>query len=363
MRLGKRDIIEELRTAGMRYSPLAIASIDTESGRRHDTSSDAVIEFRIEHGPSFRASAQLIPAATPKAVCERSEQIRDDLPKGPCSVPVPLIIAPYVPAKQADVLAWAGLSWLDLSGNMVIRVGNRIYIERTGRPNRFPDTAPIRKIFQGTASLVGRALLLEPKGFASLSHIVEFIQRRGGAITLPTVSKVLKSLEEELLVVKSRRSISASEPGQLLDRLAEGYADSRGRSGMIAHRYAVEDRETMLARLCSKLGSIYVFCGFYAAQLKGLAAGGAISMYVNDMNRFREAVKSFAPAVYPDEEFGNLSVIATKSRLPWFNVETRDEGRIVDDLQLYLEMMIDTPRGPKIAKSLRQRILPEDRDG
>lgn len=358
MRLGKKDIIEELRTAGTRYSPLVIVSI-----REGIVGSDAVIEFRIEHGPSFLASAEVMPAATPKAVCERSEQIPDAPSEAAGSVPVPLIIAPYIPAKQADVLAWAGLSWLDLSGNMVIRVGNRIYIERTGRPNRFPDTSPIKKVFEGTASLVARALLLEPKGFASLSQMVEFIESCGGAITLSTVSKVLKSLEEELLVSKSRRSISVSEPGQLLDRLAEGYRASQSGLRMTTHRFAMEGREAMLARLGSELGSTYIFCGFYAAQLKGLAAGGGISMYVSDTNRFRKVVQSLGPAVYPDEEFGNLRVIATRSRLPWFDAETRDEGRVVDNLQLYLEMMIDTPRGPKIAETLRRHILQEDRDG
>ncbi len=276
---------------------------------------------------------------------------------------MPMIVAPYISAKQADMLSPTGISWLDLSGNMVIRVADRIYIERTGRPNRFPDTAPIKKIFQGTASLVARALLLEPTGFASVSQIVECVERRGGAITLSTVSKVLMSLEEELLVARSRRAISVSAPRQLLDRLAAGYAASRSGARMTTHHFAVEEPETMLARLCLELGSTYIFCGFYAAQLKGLAAGGRIAMYVSDMNRFREAISRLNSAVYPDEEFGNLCVAETKNRLPWFNAEMRDEGRVVDELQLYLEMMSDTPRGPKIAEALRRRILREDRDG
>jgi hypothetical protein len=363
MRPSGREIIEGLQAARMQYAPLTIASIDRNSGREGDRGFDAVIEFRVENGPSFRALAEVVSPATPKAVSQFCARIKDSLSESGNSTTVPLIVAPYVSPRPADLLTEAGVSWLDLSGNMVIRVADRVYIERTGRPNRFPDTAPIKKIFQGTASLVARALLLEPTGFALVSQIVESIERRGGAITLSTVSKVLRSLEEELFVAKSRGAISVSAPRQLLDRLAEGYAASRSGARMTTHHFAVEEPETTLARLCSELGSTYIFCGFYAAQLKGLAAGGRIAMYVSDMNRFREAAESLGSAVCPDEEFGNLSVIETRSRLPWFNAETRDGGRVVDDLQLYLEMTIDTPRGPKIADVLRPRILREDRDG
>lgn len=363
MRPSEKEIIERLQTARMQYAPLMIASIDIDSGREGDRGFDAVIEFSIENGPSFRALAEVVSPASPKAVSQFCARIRDSFSRRQSAAAVPMIVAPYISAEQSDILSQAGVSWLDLSGNMVIRVAGRIYIERTGRPNRFPDTAPIKKIFQGTASLVARALLLEPTGFTSVSQIVECVERRGGAITLSTVSKVLMSLEEELLVARSRRAISVSAPRQLLDRLAAGYAASRSGARMTTHHFAVEEPETMLARLCLELGSTYVFCGFYAAQLKGLAAGGRITMSVSDMNRFRGAAKSLASAVCPDEEFGNLSVIETRSCLPWFNADTSTERRVVDDLQLYLEMMSDTPRGPKIAEVLRRRILREDRDG
>jgi hypothetical protein len=49
--------------------------------------------------------------------------------------------------------------------------------------------------------------------------------------------------------------------------------------------------------------------------------------------------------------------IETKDRTPWFNVQTVNGFSVVDDVELYLEMMIDTPRGPKIADLLRPHIL------
>jgi hypothetical protein len=363
MRLGEREIVERLRAAGAQYEPLNIVSIERERGGEDGLRADAVIQFKVADGPSFQALAEVVPLATPKDIRRRCAQIDDLCQKSADPTLLPLIVAPYVPAKQAATLARAGVSWLDLSGNMVIRISDRVYIERTGQPNQFPDTAPIKKVFQGTASLVGRVLLLEPAGFTSLSQIVDFIEQRGGTITLSTVSKVLKSLEEDMLVARSRRSISVIEPSQLLDRLAEGYTASRSRSTETVQSFAVEDVDKVLSELCSMLGPTYIFSGFYAAQVKGLALSPEITMRVSDMVRFHEAVESLGSNVRPDEEFGNLIATRMRSRLPWFNAETARGIRTVDDLQLYLEMTLATPRGPKVAEALRRRILRDNTHG
>ena len=81
---------------------------------------------------------------------------------------VPLIIVPYMGTEQAKILQREGISWIDLCGNMMIKVDGKIYIERTGKKNQFPDTSPIKKIFEGTSSLVSRALLLKKEPFRSL---------------------------------------------------------------------------------------------------------------------------------------------------------------------------------------------------
>jgi len=271
---------------------------------------------------------------------------------------VPLVIAPYISPSQADALREAGVSWIDLSGNMVLRTRNGIYIERTGRPNQFPDSTPIKKVFQGTASLVARSLLLKPEGFASLAEIRDFIRLRNGSITIPTVSKVLRSLEEDLLVSRAGSCVSASNPAQLLSRLAESHASVARNRRTSTSRFAAASAERVFQDFCSQLGPTYICCGFYAAELKGLAVSGDISLYVRDMRMVRQASERLGPDLLRDDEFGQVTVIETKDRTPWFNVQTVRGLSVVDDLELYLEMTIDTPRGPKIAEVLRRRLLP-----
>ena len=270
---------------------------------------------------------------------------------------VPLIIAPYIGAKQAKILEEKGISWLDLSGNMSIRVSNRIYIERTGKPNRFPDTAPIKKIFQGTSSLVSRALLLQPEGFESLTKITDFItQRSGKTIMLSTVSKVLKKLEDELLINRSMSLITAANPEKLLERLAEGYKNSTERKRRNPYKFVIEGIE-QLSDGMTALSKDYIACGFYAAQIKGMAVTDQKAIFVKDIEQFRRKAEIKLVSVIPDAEYGNFIITETNDPGVWFNADWRITDSVVDDIELYLEMMVDTPRGPKIAEQLKRRIL------
>jgi len=242
---------------------------------------------------------------------------------------------------------------------MSIRVSSRIYIERTGRKNRFPDTAPIKKIFQGTSSLVSRALLLKPEGFLSLIEMVDFINKRNASITMSTVSKVLKSLEEELLINRSKSLISVPKREKLLDRLTENYISSIERKSRQTYRFATESTKKLFYGLFERQID-YLACGFYAAQIKGLAVTDQITIFVKDIEQVRKASVWNWVKITPDTEFGNINITETKEPGVWFNTSLQMYDAVVDNIELYLEMMADTPRGPKIAKLLKQRILKAD---
>jgi len=357
MRLGEAQILNRLQSIGAEYAPLVIVSIQREFPVSNSARADALMRLRVVNGPSFDALAEITSPASPKNVRMKSLQLLDLIKKAGNKRLIPLLIAPYISPRQADTLKEAGLSWLDLSGNMVIRVRDQIYIERTGRPNRFPDTTPIKRVFQGTASLVARALLLEPGGFDSLSGLADFINKRGASIAVSTTSKVINSLEQDLLVSKEDSRIRVINAPKLLTRLGEGYASaSRGQKPAV-RRFAIADAARTLESLCSVLDDTYIFCGFYAAQLKGLAASTQITLYSRDFSRVKQASENSLSDLLPDEEFGQLSIIEMKSQIPWFNTQTVNGLRVVDDVELYLEMTIDTPRGPKVADVLQSRIL------
>lgn len=356
MRLTEEQVIQSLKSMGEQYAPLIINRLAEQVSLQEGRQVDAVIEFSIQNGPSFKAAAEIKTVATPRMILMGARQLADYFGKVKKTNMVPLVIAPYIGAKQAKILAEKGISWIDLSGNMSIRISNRVYIERTGKPNRFPDTAPIKNIFQGTSSLVSRALLLKPEGFSSLYEMVNFINKRNATITLSTVSKVVKKLDEELLINRDKSLVTVADQEKLLGRLAEGYKNSTERKRRSTYRFVIEGIE-QLSDGMTALSKDYLACGFYAAQIKGLAVTDQKMIFVKDIEQFKRKAEKKLVSVTPDAEFGNFIITETNDPCIWFNADYQITVSVVDEIELYLEMMIDTPRGPKIAEQLKRRIL------
>lgn len=356
MRVTETEIIKRLQNVDDQYAPLRVDRVERRAPLSKGLCADVLIRFSIPSGPSFEALVEIVSIASPKNVLEKSRKLVDCLNEVPGTNIVPLVVAPYVGDKQARILADKGISWLDLSGNMSIRVSNQIYIERTGNKNRFPDTAPIKKVFQGTSSLVSRALLLKPGGFLSVNEVCNFINARNANVTLSTVSKVLKSLEEELLMTKNENGISVTRPERLLERLLQGYENSTERKARNTYRFAIGNIQQLSSGIFDMCRD-YVACGFYAAQLKGLAVTDTITIIVKDIENFRKKAEERLVPVTPDAEFGNAIMTESKDPGVWFNASFQTVDSVVDDIELYLEMMVETPRGPKIAEILKRRIL------
>jgi hypothetical protein len=352
MRLKESEILDRLEREIDRYAPLTIKSIVSGDNR-----AEAIIKFCIPNGPCFEAEVEIKSVATPKIISQMSQYfftIQGSLNE---KERIPLLIVPYMGTEQARMLQREGISWIDLSGNMVIGVRGQIYIERTGKKNSFPDTSPIKKIFEGTSSLVSRALLLRKEPFQSLYDVVDFINQRGGVITLSTVSKVLRTLEEELLVTKTESGISITSREKLLEKLVEGYKNYTERNENVTYTFAVDGTSFIFNTFFWKEKVDYAICGFSAAQYKKLATANRITVFIKSINEARKAFERNLANIKPDTEFGQLDLIETRNPCVWFNLQGKPDLRIVDDIELYLEMMLDTPRGPKIAEILKERIL------
>jgi hypothetical protein len=172
---------------------------------------------------------------------------------------------------------------------------------------------------------------------------------------------VLKSLDEELLVAKKDSFISVTNQEKLLECLTESYINSVKRREKKIYTFSVLLRHhgLMIQRVNK---SNYLACGFYAAGLKGLATTDEITIFTKNM---AEARKEF-DFLEPDAEFWNVKLIETDNDEMWFNSVDTDikiasvrieSVPVVDEIELYLEMMAASPRGPKVAEQLKKRIL------
>lgn len=364
MRLTEKEIIEELRKSSSQYRPLVIDQLYEQARPFGGFQADAIVVVSFVDKPCFKALVEIATIATPKSIVEKCRRLLDYIRSLDRPELVPLLIAPYIGSRQANILTAEGVSWLDLCGNMCVNIPSKIYIERTGNKNKYPDTAPIKKIFQGISSLVSRALLLRPKGFKSQYELVDFINSRGANITAATVSRVLKSLEEDLLIRKTKSLISAIDAEKLLDNLTGDYIDYTKRRRAKPYKFAADEISKVFYVFFDRQVA-NVACGFYAAKLRGLAETDQVILFVKDVQKAKKETELQMVEMIPDAEFGQLSLIETQDPCVWFNSSRAQPFTpgIIDDIELYLEMVIDTPRGPKIAKSLKSRILKGQIDG
>ncbi len=357
MRLKENEIIEQLKNDIDKYAPLTIKNIERTNLLTQDIGADAIVDFCVKDGPCFKALVEVKTVATPRIISNTVLQLREYLRRIDDKTIVPVVVVPYMGKEQAKLLEREFISWIDLSGNMFIRAINGIYIERTGRKNQFPDTSSIKKIFEGTSSLVSRALLLKKEPFRSLYQVVNFINERDGNITLSTVSKVLSSLEEGLLITKTAAGISVANREKLLDSILEGYISYTKRNKNVTYTFAIPGRSFIFNNLFCEQKVDYAMCGFSAAQLKNLATTNRTTVFIKSINEAKKAFERNNVNIKPDTEFGQLDLIETRNPCVWFNLWGKPDYSVVDDIELYLEMMVDTPRGPKIAEILKEHIL------
>ena len=164
--------------------------------------------------------AEILGQATPKQIDLGILRLEKKA-KSPGDSLFPIIIAPYLNEKTLNRLAEAEISGIDLSGNGVVVVPGKLFVYRTGAKNKFLSNAPIKNVFRGTSSLVARVFFAKPE-YENVGEILSEITTRGGKTTFSTVSKVLKTLEEELLVGKGEK-IKLLDAKKLLDLLMKNY--------------------------------------------------------------------------------------------------------------------------------------------
>ena len=202
------------------YEPIRIEKfrrdVSLEGNWRVDATFDVVWrEHRI------RCLAEVKGRSTPRLVRTAASQIRD-VAEATEEEWCPVIIVPHLTDGVVEELRRADVSGIDLNGNYLMLCDELLAI-RLDRPNEYPESRPIKKIYSRRSSLVGRFLLSEPRIFEQVGEIHQGIRERNGEVSLATVSKVLNRLDEELLIEKRRGAIRLLQPRKLLDRLRDGY--------------------------------------------------------------------------------------------------------------------------------------------
>jgi hypothetical protein len=280
----------------------------------------------------------------------------------------PMIIVPYLNEERLRELERENVSGVDLCGNGVVIVPEKLFIFRTGNPNQFPSSAPIKNIYRRNSSMVARLFLIRSR-FSRVTEVLDGVNQRNlfadwarQPMSLSTISKALKGLEEDLIVAREGAAAHLLQAEKLLDKLVENYMVPKV-EGVVNWKLptslAEEERKEVLVEAFSSKIPAVVTGTSSVSRYAVMQAGETSAIYCPDPKGWLSKLPG-APA----DRFPSLSIIQTEDSLVYFDAR-QDEGLVwASPLQTYLELMAGDKRDRETAlqvKDLIFRQLGEDR--
>lgn len=175
---------------------------------------DAVLEVRAEGDSTFtQLLVEATPAAPPRFVVERLVP-RVQLLREVNHYTNLLVIAPWISSQARELLRRNGIAYLDLTGNIDIRVARPAIVIRTVGAEKAPRSAP-RETSRTTLAGLKAGRLVRLLADVPPPHRATDLHRIS-KLSLPYVSRLLNTLEDQLLIRRKGRIITDVDWAQLL---------------------------------------------------------------------------------------------------------------------------------------------------
>lgn len=344
------DILDAFRNRTVELLPLALELTEAEpclEANGRTLRPDAYIEARWG-GRSHTFVAEFKVQTTPKSFIAAIAQLRAYARSA--GLP-PLLVSPYLSPERLQELEAKDVSGVDLCGNGVVTIPNKILVVRTGNPNRFPASRGIANPYQGSSSLVARAFLSRPR-YDSVQEVKGEVTRRGGRVSLGTVSKALKSLEEDLMIRRQGRTSALLQPDELFNRLAAVFKSPEVKWRK-TYRW-IGSSEELTDRLRKWQGEL-VLTGAASVENYGIMPREkAIQCYCSDIKRIEEGLGT---DLEESPRFPDLELIETRDSTVFFDSRNGDTVPASSPLQCWLELQAGDKRQRDAAAGVREWIL------
>ncbi len=339
----ERLVFDILSNSKGLYRPLEVKSI--RSPLKGSVQIDAEIVM-IWQGKEYRFLSQFKSRTAPKIVREAFWKIETFNKTARNEF---LLVVPFLSKSIVAMLAEEGVSGIDLSGNYYIQRSDFVAI-RLDQKNQFPESQPIRKIYSENSSQVGLLLISNNSPYSSVNEIWEAIRIGGGSLSLSTVSKVLKGLEDDLIIDRSNNRITLIQPEKLLDQLKDSYSNPKPITSMKL-KLPAEGRELL---------------NFISSELNGMTwmVSGESSILKYAATTESNVLKIYSDlgdhlGSYKDNRFYNTIIESIDAPYVFFNKREEDSIFWSSQLQTYLELSKLDKREKEIAETIRANILKE----
>ena len=196
-----------------------------------------------------------------------------------------LLVAPWLSGRSQELLEKAGLNYLDLTGNVLIRLDEPAVFIRTEGAERNPEP-PSRSLPNVRGPKAGRLIrllidVMPPYGVREIARAAE--------LAPGYVSRLLDSLDREALVTRSDRGVVESvDIGGLIDRWAGSYKIFKSNE---PHGFIAPDGPARaLVPLIKAKMDVAVTGSFAAVRLIRVAPPRLLLLYTNDIDGTAKAL-------------------------------------------------------------------------
>ena len=335
---------ERLSSREKLFYPLEVTSLKWKSGKELDgleVDAELMLKWMDREFPFLVETSS---GTAPKSVWQMVSQIIQYSDRSKKNI---MILVPFLSKRIVEILQESRLNGIDLNGNYFIQTKDLVAI-RLDQKNRYKDSGKIKNAFAGNSSLVARLLLKENRIFEKVTTIQEEIEKLGGEISLGTVSKVLKRLEEELIIDKGRNGIRIIQPGKLLDMLRTYY-----RNPTITRQVTLKlpgGRKEREKKLDPVLGNgKWVWSGESSAERYAVTTPTDVwSCYTRSITQATNRLAEFE-----ESRFYNCVVKETTDNFVYFDRQDNWASMI----QTYLELVQLDKRERQIAEDIAADIL------
>jgi hypothetical protein len=352
------SILDTLKRGRLSLPPLSFELAQTDPLFADKYRLDALVDGRW-YQSSVTFAAEIKARSTPKDFAAGIALLKTaGLPKNR----PPLLIVPFLSESQLQELDRQGINGVDLCGNGVINIPQRLTVFRTGQPNTFPSYLPIKNIYRNSSSIVGRVLFSSPK-FSSVNQVVEAIARRDifaptmglPSLTLGTVSKVLSALEQDLIIQRDANGIALLQPDTLLEKLSRNYATPPAVAHQLKVNLSGKDLLQRLAAASAKIKAPVVATGLSSVgRYAVMQREEKLAVYCPRTDLLLEQL---APASSAATRFPNLEIFDTQDPTVYFDATRESEFLWASPVQTYLELMAGDKRDQDTASQVRALLL------
>jgi hypothetical protein len=336
-----RELFPKLKDA----TALPAAKNSSESGK----TVDMILRLRV--GEKFKnLLCEVVSQRYPKQLREKGLQLLEISQQGRKGYPV--IIAPYISELGREVCKKIGVGFLDLSGNAYLDFDS-FYLEIEGKPNRFKYPSEPTGLFNRKAERILRFYLLrDSEKEESVNSYRDIVKEVG--VSLGQLTKVNKKLDEFGLWLEQSKGLRIIDKTKLLDLWRESYRSERNKILNFYSIMQVPQIEKQLAEFCKTIRIAYALTLFSGSNRLApfTRYNFATSYFSGDIGLLkRELELKEVPSG------ANLQILVPYDEGVYYKAQEVDSVRVVNPIQIYLDLYNYAGRGREQAEFLREKIV------